>query len=71
MQHTSQIRPFLGQHSKLIDFISKCEIKDCYKKTDKDPDEPEWYNDNVQFKVDKQWYGEKSITNDSDNLTKT
>ena len=44
-------------------------IEDLHAKTDKDPDESEFYCDSVQLNVDQKSYGEQSITDDSDNVT--
>ena len=39
-------------------------------KTDKGSDEPEFDGDNVQLNVDQQSYGEQSITDNRENVTK-
>ena len=67
---TSQIRPFWEQLSMIDDSMTERKIKDRHGQTEKDPDEPEYEDSNVQLNVDQQLYGEKSITDDSDNLTK-
>ena len=53
----------------LDDSIAERKIEDRHDKTCK-PDEPEFDGDNVQLNVDQQSYGEQSITDDSDNVTK-
>ena len=40
-------------------------------KTDKDLDEPEYDGNNIQLNFDQQSYGEQSVMEDSDNVTKT
>ena len=54
----------------LDDHITERTIEDRLVKTDKDPDEPEFDSENVKLNVDQQSYGEQSITDDSDNVTK-
>ena len=53
------------------DCITQRKVEDCHERTEKDPCEPEFDDDNVQLNVDQQLYGEQSITDDSDNITKT
>ena len=67
----SQIRPFLEQPSMLDDFITERKIENRQDKTDKDPNEPEFDGVNAQLNVDQQSYGEQSITDDSDDVTKS
>ena len=67
---TSQTRPFLEQPSMLDDSITERKIEDRHDKTTKKPDEPELDGDNVQLNVDQQSYGEQSITNETENVTK-
>ena len=67
---TSQIRPFLEQPSVLDDYIKERKIEDTHNKTNYDLDEPELDEDNIQLNVDQQLYGEQSIADNSDNVTK-
>ena len=53
----------------LDDSITERKIEDQHAKTDNDPDEPEFDDDNVQLNVNQHSYGERSITDDSDNVT--
>ena len=54
----------------LEDSFTECMIEDRYFKTDYDPDETVFDGDNVQLNVGTRSYGEKSITDDSDNVNK-
>ena len=54
----------------LDDSITERKIEDRHDRTDKEPDEPEFNGDTVQLNVDQQSYGEQSITDDNENVTK-
>ena len=45
-------------------------IKDRNVKTDNDPDQPEFDGENLQINVYQKPYGEQSVTDDSDSVTK-
>ena len=63
--------PFLEQPSMLDDSITERKVEERHEKMYNDPNEPEeseyegYYE---QMNVDQQSYGEKSITDDSDNV---
>ena len=67
---TSQIRLYLEQPLVFDDFITKRKIEDRYTKTECDSDDPEFDGENMQLNIDQQSYGEQSINDDSDNVTK-
>ena len=50
--------------------MTKRKIEDCQVKTDNDPDEIEYDGYNVQLNIDQQSYGEQSIPDDSNRVTK-
>ena len=55
------------------DSITERKIEEHHEKINKEPDEPdepEYDGENVQINVDRQSYGEQSITDDSDHVNK-
>ena len=50
--------------------ITERKIEDRHFKTDNDPDDPEFNNDCAQITVDQLSYGEQSIIDVSDNVTR-
>ena len=54
----------------LDDSITYHKIEDWHDKMEKLPNEPELDGDNAQLNVDQQSYGEQSITDNSNNVTK-
>ena len=67
---TSRTRPFSEQPSILDDSITERKIKYRHVKTYNDPYKPKFDDDHVQSSADQQSYGEQSITDDSENVTK-
>ena len=67
----SQIRAFPERFSMLDDRMTKRKFEDGHEKKIKDPDEPQYDSDNVKLNVEKQSYGDQSITDDCDNVSKT
>ena len=66
---TSQIRSFLEQPSIFDDSITERKVEGQHVKTENDPDEPEFDGENVRLNNGQHSYGEKSISDDSDNVT--
>ena len=55
----------------LDDSLTERRIEDRHVKTDSDQGEPEFDGDNVQLNVDQHTFGEQSITDHIDNVTKS
>ena len=67
---TSEIRLFLEQPSMIDVSITERKIEDRHDKAYEEPNEPEVDDDSAQLNFELQSYGEQSITDDRDNVTK-